>query len=135
MNYKEILALPPVTMAITLNCIEGWSERLLFKGFRLVDLLKKAKPEKEAQTVIFYAIDGYSSSLPYKFVVDNDIMIAYDINGLKLDAERGFPLQVVAESKFGYKWVKWLERIELSDKPYLGYWERLGYDNDASIFK
>jgi DMSO/TMAO reductase YedYZ molybdopterin-dependent catalytic subunit len=44
-------------------------------------------------------------------------------------------LQVVAESKFGYKWVKWLERIELSDKPYLGYWERLGYDNDANIFK
>jgi DMSO/TMAO reductase YedYZ molybdopterin-dependent catalytic subunit len=135
MNYKEILALPSVTRAITLNCIEGWSEHLLFKGFRMVDLLKKAKPKKETQTVIFYAIDGYSSSLPYKFVVDNDIMIAYDINGLKLDAERGFPLQVVAESKFGYKWVKWLERIELSDKPYLGYWERLGYDNDASILK
>ena len=134
-TYNEILSFPSVTRAITLHCVEGWSEYLLFKGVRLVDLLKKVNPNKEVKTVIFYAADGYSSSLDYKFIIENDIMIAYEINGKKLDSERGFPLQVVAESKYGYKWVKWVTHIELSDKPYLGYWEKRGYDNEANISK
>lgn len=135
LSYDEILKLPSVERAITLHCVEGWSEYLLFKGVRLYDLLKKANPNKEVRTVIFYAADGYSSSLDYKYVIEKDILIAYEINGLKLDSERGFPLQVVAESKFGYKWVKWVTHIELSDKPYQGYWEKRGYDNEANIPK
>jgi len=39
----------------------------------------------------------------------------------------------VAESKLGYKWVKWVTRIELSDKPYKGFWEQRGYDNEADV--
>ncbi len=135
LKYDEILALPSVTRAITLNCIEGWSEHLLFKGVRIADIVKASTISKDVETVIFYAIDGYSSSLAYKYVLDNDIMLAYEINGKKLDAERGFPLQVVAESKYGYKWVKWVTRIEFSDKPYEGYWEKRGYDNAADIDK
>jgi DMSO/TMAO reductase YedYZ molybdopterin-dependent catalytic subunit len=135
LSYKEILALTSVTRAITLYCIEGWSERLLFKGVRLAELFQIAKPDAKVQTIIFYAADGYSSSLTYKDIIQKDIMLAYEINGKKLDSKRGFPLQVVAESKYGYKWVKWVTRIELSDKPYTGYWERLGYDNEADITK
>jgi DMSO/TMAO reductase YedYZ molybdopterin-dependent catalytic subunit len=133
LTYKEITALPSVTKAVTLNCIEGWSEHLLFKGVRIAEIVKASVIGKDVQTVIFYAIDGYSSSLTYKYVVDNDIMLAYEINGITLNEERGFPLQVVAESKYGYKWVKWVTRIEFSDKPYEGYWEQRGYDNDAGI--
>ncbi|MFA5851050.1 MAG: molybdopterin-dependent oxidoreductase [Bacteroidales bacterium] len=135
LSYNEILKLPSAERAITLHCVEGWSEYLLFKGVRLADLLKKASPNKEVRTVIFYAADGYSSSLDYKFVIEKDILIAYEINGKKLDSERGFPLQVVAESKYGYKWVKWITHIELSDKQYFGYWETRGYDNEANISK
>lgn len=39
----------------------------------------------------------------------------------------------MAESKLGYKWVKWVTRIELSDKPYQGFWEKQGYDNQADV--
>ncbi len=133
LSYNEILSLPSTTRAVTLNCIEGWSEHLLFKGVRMAEIIKQVNVSKDVQTVIFYAIDGYSSSLTYKYVLDNDIMLAYEINGKKLNSERGFPLQVVAESKYGYKWVKWVARIEFSDKPYEGYWEKRGYDNDAAI--
>jgi len=133
LTYTQVLALPSVTRAITLNCIEGWSEHLLFKGVRIADIVKSTIVNKDVQTVIFYAVDGYSSSLSYKYVIDNDIMLAYEINGKKLDETRGFPFQVVAESKFGYKWVKWVTRIEFSDKPYEGYWEQRGYDNEANI--
>jgi DMSO/TMAO reductase YedYZ molybdopterin-dependent catalytic subunit len=133
LTYQEVLSLPTVKRAITLFCVEGWNEHLLFEGVRLADLFEKAGLQKGVKTVIFYAADGYSSSLSYDHVQKIDAMLAAKINGKVLDAVRGFPFQVVAESKLGYKWVKWITRIDLSDKPYEGFWEKRGYDNDADI--
>ncbi len=99
----------------------------------LKDLLDRAKVKPGVATVIFYAADGYSSSLSFKEIERLDLLLASEINGRTLDAKRGFPFQVVAESKLGYKWVKWVTRIELSDKPYQGFWERQGYDNQANV--
>jgi DMSO/TMAO reductase YedYZ molybdopterin-dependent catalytic subunit len=54
------------------------------------------------------------------------------LNDITLPAERGFPFQVVAESKYGYKWAKWVTRIELSDNTnFRGYWETYGLNNNA----
>jgi DMSO/TMAO reductase YedYZ molybdopterin-dependent catalytic subunit len=133
MTYDQVLALPRVTRQLTLHCVEGWSEALLFEGVRIADLLALAAPKEGARTVIFHAADGYTSSLRYDLVRERDLMIAARINGLVLDETRGFPFQVVAEDRYGYKWVKWLTRIELSDKEYRGYWERGGYDNEAEV--
>jgi DMSO/TMAO reductase YedYZ molybdopterin-dependent catalytic subunit len=135
LTYQEVLRLPMVKRAITLYCVEGWNERLLFEGVRLANLLALAKPKKGVRFIIFYAADGYSSSLSSDYAIRHDIMLAAKINGRVLDAKRGFPFQVVAESKLGYKWVKWVTRIELSDKPYKGYWEQRGYDNEADVKK
>jgi DMSO/TMAO reductase YedYZ molybdopterin-dependent catalytic subunit len=135
LTYQEVLGLPVVKRAVTLYCVEGWNEYLLFEGVRLADLLAMAKPKKGVKTVIFYAADGYSSSVAYDYAIRRDIMLAAKINGRVLDAQRGFPFQVVAESKLGYKWVKWVTRIALSDKPYKGYWEERGYDNEADVKK
>jgi len=133
LTYQEALGLPIVKRAITLHCVEGWDEHLLFEGVRLADLLALARPQEGVRTVIFYAADGYSSSLSYKDVTRLDVMLAAKINGKVLDAKRGFPFHVVAESKLGYKWVKWVTRIELSKDPYKGYWEQRGYDNEADV--
>lgn len=135
LTYQEVLALPNIKRAVTLHCVEGWDEHLLFEGVRLADVLALAKPKKGVRTVIFYAADGYSSSLTYDDVTRLDLMLAAKINGKVLDANRGFPFQVVAESKLGYKWVKWVSRIELSKDPYKGYWEKRGYDNEADVEK
>ncbi len=135
LTYEEVLSLPKVKRAITLYCVEGWHEHLLFEGVRLADLFEKAGIQKGVKTVIFYASDGYSSSLTYDYVSKIDAMLGAKINGRVLDSRRGFPFQVVAESKLGYKWVKWVTRIELSDKPYEGYWEKLGYSNDADLYR
>jgi DMSO/TMAO reductase YedYZ molybdopterin-dependent catalytic subunit len=133
LTYQEVLALPNVKRAVTLHCVEGWQEHLLFEGVRLADVLALAKPKQGVRTVIFFAVDGYSSSLDYGDVKRLDLMLAAKINGKVLDAKRGFPFQVVAESKLGYKWVKWVTRIELSKDPYKGFWEQRGYDNEADV--
>jgi len=119
---------------ITLHCVEGWSVKILWEGFLLKDLLNEAEIDPQAVVVIFYAYDGYSTSLPLDYILDNDILIAYKMNGVVLPPERGFPFQLVAESKYGYKWIKWITEIELSDNVnYKGFWESRGYPNDADL--
>jgi DMSO/TMAO reductase YedYZ molybdopterin-dependent catalytic subunit len=120
---------------VTLHCVEGWSVDILWEGFLLKDLLNEAEINSQATVVIFYAYDGYSTSLPLAYILDNDILIAYKMNGLTLPPERGFPFQLVAESKYGYKWIKWITEIELSNNTdFRGYWERFPiYSNDADI--
>ena len=61
-------------------------------------------------------------------------MIAYKMNGVVLPPERGFPFQLVAESKYGYKWIKWRTAIEVSNNTdYLGFWESRGFDTNATL--
>ena len=119
---------------VTLHCVEGWDVTILWEGFLVRDLLYRAGVDGEANTVIFHAHDGYSTSLPLDYIVENNIMIAHRMNGAALPPERGFPFQLVAESKWGYKWIKWITRIELSDDAnYRGFWESRGYSNDADL--
>jgi DMSO/TMAO reductase YedYZ molybdopterin-dependent catalytic subunit len=119
---------------VTLYCVEGWSVKILWEGFLVKDLLNEAGINPEAVLVIFHAYDGYSTALPLDYILDNDILIAYKINNVTLPAEKGFPFQLVAESKYGYKWIKWVTEIELSDNAnYLGYWESRGWPNDANL--
>ena len=133
-SYDQVLAHDQYTKVVTLYCVEGWTAKILWEGVLLKDLFKDAQVDDTANTVIFYAYDGYSSSLPLDYILENDILLAYKVNDVVLPAERGFPFQVVAEDKWGYKWVKWVTRIELSDdKEFRGYWEQRGYNQDGSI--
>ena len=118
----------------TLSCVEGWSVTILWEGVLVEDLIAEAGALPGANTVIFHAADGYTTSLPLDYLAGQDILLAYRMNGVDLPPERGAPFQLVAESKWGYKWIKWVTRIELSDDPgYQGYWEGYGYPNDGDL--
>ncbi|PKQ38096.1 MAG: oxidoreductase [Actinobacteria bacterium HGW-Actinobacteria-1] len=117
---------------VQLDCVEGWSVKVLWAGVLVSDLIKDAGAKDAANTVIFRAADGYSTSLPLAYIEENDILLAYKMNGVTLPAERGFPFQLVAQDKWGYKWIKWVTEIELSsDTAYEGYWESRGYTNSG----
>ncbi|MFC1711516.1 molybdopterin-dependent oxidoreductase [Patescibacteria group bacterium] len=134
LNYKEVLALSAYTKVVTLHCVEGWSSKILWEGVLIEDLIKVAEVKEGANTVIFHAYDGYTSSLSLDFVKNREILLAYKMNGVELPSERGFPFQVIAEDKWGYKWVKWVTKIELSDnKDYKGFWESGGYSVDGDV--
>jgi len=134
LTYEQVTAMEPYERLITLNCIEGWSSTVLWKGTRLMELIDAAQPAPEVNTVIFHAVDGYTTSLPLEMIKDRDLILAYDANGLPLPEQMGFPFIVVAEDNIGYKWARWVTEIELSDdENYQGYWESRGYANDADI--
>ena len=134
LTYDEVLERETFEKVVTLYCVEGWSVDILWEGVKLADVLEQAGFDESASTVIFRAEDGYSSSLPLDFVLERDLLLAYKMNGVTLPPERGFPFQVVAEDKLGYKWVKWLTSIEVSnDSDYEGFWEERGYSNEADV--
>lgn len=127
-SLAEVLALPAAEKYITLHCVEGWQATSLWSGPPLEDLLDAAGPRPGAVNVILEAYDGYTTSLPLALVRRYHLILATRINGISLPAARGFPLRLAAESRWGYKWIKWVTRIRLSDDPeYRGTWEELGY--------
>jgi DMSO/TMAO reductase YedYZ molybdopterin-dependent catalytic subunit len=134
LTYEEVLENQKYSKVVTLYCVEGWSRKILWEGVLIKDLVEKAGAKEEANTVIFHAYDGYTSSLPLDYIINNQIILAYRQNNVTLPPENGFPFQVVAEDKYGIKWVKWVTKIELSDdEDYRGFWEARGYDNKADV--
>ncbi|PKM61826.1 MAG: oxidoreductase [Firmicutes bacterium HGW-Firmicutes-4] len=133
-SYEQVLAKAPAQRLITLYCVEGWQATVLWEGVRITDLLADAGIKDDANTVIFHCVDGYTTSLPLATIKDKEMLLAYSANGVVLPASMGFPFIVVAEDKLGYKWARWVSDIELSsDENYQGYWEKRGYDNDATV--
>ena len=72
---------------VTLNCVEGWSVTILWEGVLVKDLIEEAGVSPDAKVVIFHAYDGYTTSLPLEYLEDNDILMAYKMNGVALPPE------------------------------------------------
>ena len=136
-TYNDILEKYTArTKVVTLFCVEGWDTTILWEGVLVRDLILEAGIDPRANTVIFTAHDGYTTSFPLDYLMNRDIIMAYRMNNITLPAERGHPFQLVAEDKWGYKWIKWIEKIQLSDDPdYRGYWEQRGYSNIGDLGK
>jgi DMSO/TMAO reductase YedYZ molybdopterin-dependent catalytic subunit len=134
-TYDEVISIfQQYKKVVTLDCVEGWSVKILWDGILVKDILNTVQPDPAATTIIFKAVDGYTTSFPLNYTTENDILLAYRMNNVTLPPERGFPFQLVAESKWGYKWIKWVTEIELSDNMnYKGYWESRGYSNSGDL--
>jgi len=61
-TYEEVLSHTMYSKVVTLDCVEGWSVKLLWEGVKVMDLLEEAGISRDANTIIFYAHDGYSTS-------------------------------------------------------------------------
>lgn len=133
-SYEEVISHQSYEKVVRLNCVEGWSATILWKGILIKDLFNEVKPMTNAKEIIFYAYDGYSVTYPVDYFKDNKIIMAYKMNNVTIPDERGFPFVLVAEDKWGYKWIKWITRIEFSeDTNYRGYWEARGYSKEGNL--
>jgi DMSO/TMAO reductase YedYZ molybdopterin-dependent catalytic subunit len=136
LSYSDLQAYSQISQLMDLNCVEGWNFTAKWTGPALSAIFADAGVKPEAVIAIFYTADvpvGYTS-LDLNYINTNNIIIALKLNDITLPPDRGFPFQVVAKSKYGYKWAKWVTRIELSSNTnFRGYWENRGYNNNADI--
>lgn len=132
-TYEEIKKLPQYSEVALLQCVEGPFGRAKWTGVRLKDVLKLAQPKKGAKEVVFRCEDGYSTSINLTTAKKPDTLLALKMNDEVLPKPHGFPLKVIIPGKFGYKWAKWIRRIEIIDYDYKGYWEKRGWDDEADL--
>lgn len=134
LSWEDILKLPAVSSdTILMYCVEGWEVWGNWKGILIKPLLDKARIQSQGEYVHFGCLDGYATSLPIDYLAKYNTILAYEVNGQPLKAENGYPLRLVAFGKYGYKWAKWINKVEVIDESQLGYWEKRGYSDEANV--
>jgi len=132
-TYDELLRFESEEQVSDFHCVEGWSVGdVKWKGVRLKVLFDRAGLKPEAEFATFHSASGiYSDSLSVREALEPKVMLAYMMNDEFLPEEQGKPLRLVMPRMFGYKNVKWVNRITLTEKQETGYWERFGYNIDG----
>ncbi|RMH05040.1 MAG: oxidoreductase [Nitrospirae bacterium] len=139
LGWRDILNRESFDQISTLMCIDtlpgGTSlGNAIWRGISLKALLQDAGvDEANARDVIFRGADGYDDSIPFSRAMQDNVMLAYLMNGEKLPKAHGFPLRLVVPGLYGIKNVKWLVEIEVYNGDYKGYWQRKGWTDDGTI--
>jgi DMSO/TMAO reductase YedYZ molybdopterin-dependent catalytic subunit len=135
LTYAQLLALPRVSQTSDFVCVTGWSvDDVRWTGVRFADLLAAAGPLPAARALRFEsAEEPYVDSLSIEQLAEPDAMLAYGMDDEPLERKHGAPARVVMPKMYGYKGVKWVQRIVVTDRVADGYWQQRGYDRDAWI--
>ncbi len=135
-GLDELKALPPTRLTRDFQCVTGWRvPDVAWAGVRLADLLDRAGVRAGAQGVRFTSFDGvYTESLTLDQARRDDVIVAYEMEGKAVSRAHGGPVRMLVAPMYGYKSIKWLDGVEVTEgRPGLGYWELRGYDDDAWV--
>ena len=133
-TLQELMDLPADSQVSRLKCVECWSAKAEWSGFRLPELEKLVRPLPSAKAVVFHCGDTYLESLDLASLRDSRSLLAYAMNGEKLSDEHGFPLRLIVPAKYGYKNPKAILEMEYVAETQYGTWSKIGpYSNDGTI--
>ncbi|WP_217593112.1 molybdopterin-dependent oxidoreductase [Cohnella sp. GbtcB17] len=134
-TWEQFLAIKRKVQVSDFHCVTGWSVYgNTWEGIPLAQLLDAAGVRTNAQFVKFYSGDGvYTDALSLEQARMKDVLVAVLHDGKPIHRDYGGPVRLIVPGMYAYKSVKWLDRIELIDRPHIGYWEERGYDNDAWV--
>src|SRR6267378_1195623 len=115
----------------------------LWRGARLKDVLQKAGVKSDALEVVFDGADhgaldktpDFVKSIPIDVALDENTLIAYEMNGAPLPHWNGFPARVVVPGWTGTYWVKSLTSIKVVAKPEKNFWMSAAYRLPRGRFK
>jgi DMSO/TMAO reductase YedYZ molybdopterin-dependent catalytic subunit len=136
LSWDEFTALPTREITTDIHCATRWSRfDTSFKGVHWSELAKVVKPKPSARYVLAHAEQDFTANVPIAALEDEEALLAYEADGEPLSPEHGWPLRLVIPKRYFWKSAKWLRGIELLDHDEPGFWERLGYHNEADYWK
>jgi sulfane dehydrogenase subunit SoxC len=147
LSLEELRTLPAHEVAVTMECAGNGRARMdphvvsqpwlheavataVWRGIPVAAVLDQAVVSESATDVLFTGLDrgveggeeqAYARSLPLEEAGRDDVLLAYEVNGVPLPPQHGFPLRLVVPGWYGMTSVKWLDRITLLDAPHPGY--------------
>ncbi|OFW55771.1 MAG: hypothetical protein A2133_02850 [Actinobacteria bacterium RBG_16_64_13] len=127
-TWDDLLALPSSEQTCDIHCVTGWSKLdTRWKGVRVTQLLEGANVLGEARHVVIRAPGGWTTNLPLTYLLADDVLVAYEYEGLPLTPEHGGPVRLLVPALYLWKSAKWLTGIEFTPDQRLGFWETRGY--------
>ena len=128
----------PQDLEFTMSCISNpvggtLIGNCIWRGLRVKDLLEKVGIESGAKWITWEAADGFYESLPLGEALEENVLLAYFINGEPLNDKHGFPLRLILPGHYGMKQPRWMTKITLSSEERLGYWANRGWSKTAYI--
>lgn len=143
LTYSEVETFTTIWEIAQLQCVYAPNRTSYnWTGVPLFYLLQLANMQSEAREVVFLAEDGFSSSLTLDQALHPTTILALKVNGTTLPIEDGYwtgglaggyPYKVIVPCRWGYKWVGWIDEIEVVDYDYKGFYESMGFSDDADI--
>ena len=130
-NYENLTQMDSVKIIATLECVDAPFGTAEWEGVPLINILELAGLLVTAQDLVFYAADNYTDSLNLIEASADNILLAFKMNGEELPRAHGYPIRLVCPDHYGYKWVKWIVKIEVVEYDYIGFWESRGWNDNA----
>ena len=134
LGYEDLFGLKMHSQVSRLKCVECWSAKAKWEGFRFEELVKKVQPDPAAKFVYIQSADSYYESYRLDELLRPRVLMVLRMNGKSLTRDHGFPLRLIAPFKYGYKNVKYITRLEFRDNRKRNYWADNGpYSVDGTI--
>jgi len=135
-SYQELMRMIDVNYVRDFHCVTGWSVLgVSWEGVSLRNLLQRSVPKKEAEWVMFYSLDGYTTAVPLEDAMSEDAVVVLKMNGKPLTREQGFPARPFIPHLYAWKSAKWLASVELLPDYVDGYWEERGYHERGNVWE
>lgn len=128
LTLADLQAMPATRLVRDFQCVTGWRvDGVHWEGVSLAHLLDRAGTLPRAAALHFKSFDGvYTESLTLDQARRGDVIVAYSMFGRPLTRDHGGPVRLYVAPMYGYKSIKWLSRISVTDKIEPGYWEQAG---------
>lgn len=126
LTLQNLRSFELVEATVVLQCTTNvhWG-RLKVRGVPLAAIVRRAGASHEARKLAIRGADGFGSDLALDEILAEParFLLALEMNGAAVPADHGYPVRVVSEGKYGYKWCKWVTSIELTDRDFKGHYE------------
>ncbi|GAC1325033.1 MAG: hypothetical protein NVSMB2_23430 [Chloroflexota bacterium] len=146
-DYATLRALPSVDVTKTLECISNLTaaceltrfgcdliSTARWRGARLSDVVALAGGLTSSATdLTCVSADEFSASLPASIVDDPHVLVVYEMNGLPLAREHGFPVRLLVPGRYGMKNPKWLIRIQAIAQHQPDWYEQRNWNKDGVV--
>lgn len=138
--YRDVMAMPQITESRRMVCVCNWSIRRPWTGVLLQDLLEVTNTPYQSDAILQQSSVGtddkgiYQSCIRLGDALQRRAMLIHSVDGAPLPLEQGYPVRLIDFGLYGYKGVKCLSRIDITDKMTFGHWEQAaGYDLEGRI--
>jgi DMSO/TMAO reductase YedYZ molybdopterin-dependent catalytic subunit len=115
-SLADLQKFPSRTQITRHTCEEGWTAIAQWTGVPLSSVLESAGILPSARFVNFYAFDGWEDSIDMLDAFHPQTILAYGMNGHDLPIPHGAPVRLRVEKQIGYKSLKYLQRIVVTDE-------------------